>query len=279
MDSPSLRFCKMHGLGNDFLVADNRAGRLRFAPAQVRAWGDRHTGVGFDQMLVAEAPREVGADFSVRIFNRDGSEAGQCGNGMRCMALFARRGGLSEGEETRMEAPGGLVRARFRGDLVTVSMGVPSFAPDAVPFLAEEEQSAHVLELGDGDRVSVGVVSMGNPHAVLWVGEVDRVPVRETGARVQECGRFPRGVNVSFAERVAPTRIRLRVYERGAGETRACGTGACAAAVVGMRRGELAPEVRVDLPGGWLRVEWPGAEEPVWLTGEATHVFDGELRL
>ncbi len=279
MDSPTLRFCKMHGLGNDFLVADNRAGRLRFAPARVRAWGDRHTGVGFDQMLVAEAPREAGADFSVRIFNRDGSEAGQCGNGMRCMALFARRRGLCGGGETLMEAPGGLVRARFRGDLVTVSMGVPSFAPDAVPFLAGEARGAHVLELGGGDRVSVGVVSVGNPHAVLWVDDVEHAPVRETAVRVQESGRFPRGVNVGFAERVAATRIRLRVHERGAGETRACGTGACAAAVVGIRQGELASEVTVELPGGRLRVEWPGAGAPVWLTGEATHVFDGELRL
>ena len=279
MESLSLRFSKMHGLGNDFLVADNRARRLRFAPAQVRAWGDRHTGVGFDQMLIAEAPAEAGADFAVRIFNRDGSEAGHCGNGMRCMALFARRRGLIGGDETLMEAPGGLVQARIRGDGVTVSMGVPRFEPEAVPFLADSNRDTHVLDLGGGDRVSAGVVSMGNPHAVLWVDELERAPVPVTGPRIQDSGRFPRGVNVGFAERLGASRIRLRVYERGAGETRACGSGACAAVAVGVRQGRLDTEVTVDLPGGRLRVEWPGAKEPVWLTGEATHVFDGELRL
>lgn len=279
MGSLSLRFSKMHGLGNDFLVADNRARGLRFAPAQVRAWGDRHTGVGFDQMLIAEAPAKARADFAVRIFNRDGSEAGQCGNGMRCMALFARRRGLIGSDETLMEAPGGLVQARIRGDEVTVSMGVPRFAPEAVPFLADRDRDTHVLDLGGGDRVSAGVVSMGNPHAVLWVDALECAPVPVMGPRIQRSGRFPRGVNVGFAERLGASRIRLRVYERGAGETRACGSGACAAAAVGMRQGALDPEVRVDLPGGQLRVEWPGANEPVWLTGEATHVFDGELRL
>ena len=279
MDPRSLHFSKMHGLGNDFLVTDNRARRLRFAPAQVRAWGDRHTGVGFDQMLVVETPREQGADFAVRILNRDGSEAGHCGNGMRCMALFARRRGLIEGDEALMEVSGGVVRARIEGGKVNVAMGVPRFAPEALPFLAAADCSAHLLDLEGGEQVSAGVVSLGNPHAVLWVQDVGRAPVSSLGARVQESGRFPRGVNVGFAERVAATRIRLRVYERGAGETRACGSGACAATVVGIRQGRLEPEVRVELPGGALRVEWRGAEEPVWLSGEATHVFDGELRL
>ena len=279
MDSRSLHFCKMHGLGNDFLVADNRACRLEFAPEQVRAWSDRNTGVGFDQMLLAEPPRRECADFSVRIFNRDGGEAEQCGNGMRCMALFARRRGLIGSDETLMETPGGLVRARIGDDGITVSMGVPSFEPESVPFLADQDRSAHVLDLGDGERVSAGVVSIGNPHAVLWVDEVARAPVPAMGARIQASGCFPRGVNVGFAQCLGSTRIRLRVFERGAGETRACGSGACAAAVVGMRQGRLDPEVSVELPGGCLEVEWPGADVPVWLTGEATHVFDGELRL
>ena len=279
MNHRSLHFSKMHGLGNDFLVADNRACRLEFPAELVRAWGDRHTGVGFDQMLVAEAPREKPADFSVRIFNRDGSEAGQCGNGIRCMALFGRRQGIFEGDETLMETLGGLVRARIDNDHVTVSMGIPAFEPDSVPFLADEDRSVHVLDLGDGERVSAGVVSVGNPHAVLWVDEVAQTPVPALGVRIQASGRFPSGVNVGFAQRLDSTRIRLRVYERGAGETRACGTGACAAAVVGMRQGRLGCEVSVNLPGGCLGVEWRGADSPVWLSGEARHVFDGELRL
>ena len=279
MDSTRLPFSKMHGLGNDFLVVDNRARGLRFAPAQVRAWGDRHTGVGFDQMLVAEAPGAARADFAVRIFNCDGSEARHCGNGMRCMALFARRLGLVRGGETVMETPAGLVEARIHDDGITVSMGVPRFEPACVPFLADSDRLAHVLDLGNGERVSVGVVSMGNPHAVQWVDEVDRAPVPALGPRIQRSGRFPRGVNVGFAQRLAPARIRLRVYERGVGETRACGSGACAAAAVGVRQGLLDAEVSVELPGGRLRIAWPGEQEPVWLTGEAIHVFDGELRL
>ena len=279
MDALSLSFCKMHGLGNDFLVVDNRERGYRFAPAQVRGWGDRRTGVGFDQMLVAEAPAGAGADFAVRIFNRDGSEAGQCGNGMRCMALFARRQGLITTDETLMEAPGGPVQARICGDAVSVSLGVPSFEPCAVPFLADADRDAHLLDLAGGVRISAGVVSVGNPHAVLWVDEVASAAVPEVGPRVQESGRFPEGVNVGFAERVGSARVRLRVYERGAGETRACGSGACAAAVVGRRQGKLDAEVRVELPGGPLRVEWQGENEPVWLTGEAAHVFDGEIRL
>ena len=270
MGARFLPFSKMHGLGNDFLVADNRMRDLRFSPAQVRAWGDRHTGVGFDQMLLAEAPREPRADFAVRIYNRDGSEADQCGNGMRCIALFARRRGLVTGDETLMEVSGGLVRARIRDGEVTVSMGVPDFEPASVPFLADADRPVHTLDLGNDDRVSVGVVSMGNPHAVQWVEAVDRAPVSEMGPRIQRSGCFPRGVNVGFAQRLDPARIRLRVYERGVGETRACGSGACAAAAVGMRRGMLDSELRVDLPGG---------QAPMWLSGEATHVFDGELQL
>lgn len=279
MGARFLPFSKMHGLGNDFLVADNRMRDLRFSPSQVRAWGDRHTGVGFDQMLLAEAPRESRADFAVRIYNRDGSEADQCGNGMRCIALFARRRGLVTGDETLMEVSGGLVRARMRDGEVTVSMGVPDFEPARVPFLADADRPVHTLDLGNGDRVSVGVVSMGNPHAVQWVEEADCAPVSEMGPRIQRSGRFPRGVNVGFAQRLDPARIRLRVYERGVGETRACGSGACAAAAVGMRQGMLDSELRVDLPGGQLRVTWHGTEAPMWLSGEATHVFDGELQL
>ena len=279
MGARLLPFCKMHGLGNDFLVADNRVRGLRFAPAQVRAWGDRHTGVGFDQMLIAEAPQGSQADFAVRIYNRDGSEAGQCGNGMRCIALFARRRGLITGDETLMEALGGLVQARIRDEEVTVSMGVPSFEPASVPFLADADRPVHTLDLEDGERVSVGVVSMGNPHAVQWVEEVERAPVPEMGPRIQRSGRFPRGVNAGFAQRLDPARIRLRVYERGVGETRACGSGACAAVAVGIRQGALDPEVDVELPGGRLRVAWHGPEAPMWLSGEAIHVFDGELQL
>ena len=274
----TLRFCKMHGLGNDFVVVDNRDGAHRFAPGQVRAWGDRCTGVGFDQMLVAEAPGGGEADFAVRIFNRDGSEAGQCGNGMRCMALFARRQGLIAGDEVLMETIGGSVRARILGDTVTVAMGVPRFAPGEVPFLAAAALDPCVLDLGGGERVSIGTVSLGNPHAVLWVDEVDRARVTELGPRIQTSGRFPEGVNVGFAQRLDPVRIRLRVYERGAGETRACGSGACAAVVVGQRQGRLDHLVGVELPGGNLQVDWPGEGEPVWLTGEARHVFDGEIR-
>ena len=277
MDARPLRFCKMHGLGNDFVVIDNRDGARRFAPGQVRAWGDRRTGVGFDQLLIAEAPRGNEADFAVRIFNRDGSEARQCGNGMRCMALFARRRGLITGDEALMETPGGPVRARVLDDAVTVSLGVPRFEPEALPLQGDAAPGAGALDLGGGERVWIGAVSLGNPHAVLWVDEADRAPVSALGPRIQASGRFPEGVNVGFAQHLSASRIRLRVYERGAGETRSCGSGACAAVVVGRRQGRLESRVRVDLRGGSLRVEWPGEGEPVWLIGDASHVFDGEI--
>ena len=279
MGARSLEFSKMHGLGNDFLVVDNRSRGLRFSPAQVRAWGDRHTGVGFDQMLVMEPPRGSRADFAVRIFNRDGSEAGQCGNGMRCIARFARHRRLIAGDEAFIEVSAGLVRARVQHEEVTVSMGVPDFEPVSVPFLADADRPFHTLNLGNGEQVTIGVVSMGNPHAVQWVEEVGSVPVPEMGPRIQRSGSFPRGVNVGFAQRLDPASIRLRVYERGVGETRACGSGACAAAAVGMRQGALDSEVDVELPGGRLRVAWNGTAEPMWQSGEAIHVFDGELQL
>ncbi len=279
MDARILPFSKWHGLGNDFLVADNRARGLRFTPARVREWGDRHTGVGFDQLLVAEAPRGRRADFAVRIYNRDGSEAKQCGNGLRCIARFARRQGFVTGDEALMEVPGGLVRARIRDEEVTVSMGVPSFEPASVPFLADSDRPLHDLDLGNGERVSVGVVSMGNPHAVRWVEEVEGAPVAELGRRIAQCGHFPEGVNVGFAQRLDAASIRLRVHERGVGETRACGSGACAAAAVGMRQGALGAQVSVELPGGRLRVAWHAPQEPMWLSGEAIHVFDGEIQL
>ena len=246
-----LDFTKMHGLGNDFIVFDAAEGRVP-EPGVLRALADRHTGIGFDQALSLEPPRRADTAAFYRIFNADGGEVEQCGNGARCVAaLVARRLGRGPGE-LLLDSPAGLVHARLRGDgLVSVAMGVPAFAPSALPFAAPTEAPAYALDAG-GELLEIGAVSIGNPHAVLRVASVISAPVDRLGPRVENHPRFPRRTNVEFLEVVDRRHVRLRVYERGVGETRACGTGACGAVAVGRRRGWLDAEVAVDVPGGRL---------------------------
>lgn len=266
-------FTKMHALGNDFVVV--RGGSLLPSPARVRALADRHTGIGFDQLLWLEAPRH-GGDVYYRILNSDGSEAEQCGNGARCIAALLAGG---RPRQLVLEHAGGRAQAIVAADgSVTVEMGVPQFAPAAVPFLADREEPSYLVAL-NGETVELRVVSLGNPHAVLRVEDADRAPVATLGPRLEAHARFPNRANIGFMQVLAPERIRLRVFERGTGETRACGSGACAAVVVGRRAGWLAGRVRVGLPGGELLVRWDGPGTPAWLTGEAVTVFEGSVEL
>ena len=272
-----LAFTKMHGLGNDFIVFDaRRPGEIPSA-AVLRRLADRRTGIGFDQALVLMPPGRPGTDAYYRIFNADGSEVEQCGNGARCIArLVASRAAIRD-RALVMDSPGGIVHARLRGDgLVSVAMGVPDFDPRSLPFEAECEAPSYRIELPTGP-VEFGAVSIGNPHAVIRVRSVGDAPVDTVGPAMENHARFPRRVNVGFLEIVAPDHARLRVFERGVGETQACGTGACAAVAVGRRHGPLAEEVRVDVPGGRLIVQWPGPGEPVWLTGPAETAFEGQV--
>jgi diaminopimelate epimerase len=274
-----LTFTKMHGLGNDFIVFDSARPDALPGPTRLRALADRHTGIGFDQALVLEPPRRAGTVVYYRIFNADGSEVEQCGNGARCVAAHvARRTGLGTGELV-MDSPAGLVHARMREDgEVSVAMGVPDFAPCAIAFVAEREAAAYALEV-DGRTLEIGAVSIGNPHAVLRVDSVASAPVDSLGPRVENHPRFERRTNVGFLEVVSPTHVRLRVFERGVGETQACGTGACGAVAVGRRRGWLDARVAVDLPGGRLGIEWQGDGEQIWLTGPTATVFEGHTEL
>ena len=271
-----IEFTKMQGLGNDFVVFDaaGTAG-APLDPDKVRALADRRLGVGFDQALMLEAPRDPAHRAGYRIFNADGGEVEQCGNGARCIAalLYARAPEL--GRELSMESPGGTVRARVREDgLVSVDMGAPNFDPRALPMDAPAEAPSYSLEV-EGEAIDYGAVSMGNPHAVLRVADVQSAPVERLGPRIERHRRFPRRTNVGFMQIVDRRRIGLRVFERGVGETRACGTGACAAAAVGRRQGLLEADVRIDLPGGTAHVSWPGPGEHLWLTGPAATVFTG----
>jgi diaminopimelate epimerase len=271
-----IEFTKMQGLGNDFVVFDApRAAPAPLDPDKVRALADRHTGVGFDQALILDAARDPAHRASYRIFNSDGSEVEQCGNGARCIAalLYARAPEL--GRELSMESPGGTVHARVREDgLVSVDMGAPNFDPRSLPMDAPAQAPSYSLDV-EGETIDYGAVSMGNPHAVLQVADVTNAPVERLGPRIERHRRFPRRTNVGFMQIVDRGRIGLRVFERGVGETRACGTGACAAAAVGRHQGLLEADVRVDLPGGTAHVSWPGPGGHLWLTGPAATVFTG----
>ncbi len=272
-----LSFTKMHGLGNDFIVFDARHPDEVPSVATLRRLADRRTGIGFDQALLVAPATRPGTDAYYRVFNADGSEVEQCGNGARCIArLIASRASVRD-RELVMDSPGGRVHARLRPDgQVSVAMGVPDFAPDALPFDAPQEAPGYHVDLPSGP-VEFGAVSIGNPHAVIRVRSVRDAPVDTVGPAMENHPRFPRRVNVGFLEIVAPDHVRLRVFERGAGETQACGTGACAAVAVGRRHGPLAEEVRVDLPGGRLTVQWPGPGEPIWLTGPAETAYEGQV--
>jgi len=274
-----LEFTKMHGLGNDFMVIDLVTQRVRLEPEQIRQLADRHFGIGFDQLLLVEPPDNPEVDFRYRIFNADGSEVSQCGNGARCFARFVRERRLSRKDLLRVQTASGVIELRIdEGDRVTVDMGPPRFAPAAIPFVAEADALTHAVDVA-GQLVTLSTVNMGNPHAVLRVDDVDTAPVATLGPALENHARFPDRVNVGFMQVVDTHRIRLRVFERGSGETLACGTGACAAVVAGIRLGMLASPVTVALPGGELDVHWAGAGQSVIMIGPTAKVFDGFVRL
>ncbi|MCA1937638.1 MAG: diaminopimelate epimerase [Dechloromonas sp.] len=274
-----LKFSKMHGLGNDFVVLDGVRQQFSLTPEQLRYLGDRHFGVGCDQILVVEKPTQAGVDFRYRIFNADGGEVEQCGNGARCFVRFVHEQGLTDKREIRVETMRGIISPRLEGDgNVTVDMGVPRFSPQEIPFLHDDDVVIYNLDVAD-ETLEISVVSMGNPHAVQVVDCVDQAPVGEHGPLIESHERFPQRVNAGFMQIVDRHAIRLRVYERGAGETLACGTGACAAAVAGIRRGLLESPVRVTTRGGDLNIAWGGEGRPVMMTGPAVTVFSGEIEL
>jgi diaminopimelate epimerase len=269
----------MHGLGNDFVVLDAVSQAIALTPAQARFLADRHFGVGCDQILVVEKPSRPDADFRYRIFNADGGEVEQCGNGARCFVRFVHDKGLTSKRAIRVETKGGLIEPRLGDDgLVTVDMGVPRFEPSHVPYVSESDALVQPLRVGDAE-VGITALSMGNPHAVQVVANVDAAPVAEQGPLIENHPRFPQRVNAGFMQVVDRHAIRLRVYERGAGETLACGTGACAAAVAGIARGLLRSPVKVSTRGGELAIAWGGPGQPVLMTGPAVTVFDSEIEI
>jgi diaminopimelate epimerase len=274
-----IRFTKMHGQGNDFVVLDGVRQALSIGEREARFLADRHRGVGCDQVLLVERPHSPANDFRYRIFNSDGGEVGQCGNGARCFARFVLDEGLTDKREIRVETASGVIAPRIEDSgQVTVDMGAPRFDPREVPFLAAEAREIHSLEVG-GQPIQASVLSMGNPHAVQFVDDAERAPVTSQGPLLEHHPAFPRRVNAGYAQVVSRGHLRLRVWERGAGETLACGTGACAAVVAGIRRGLLDGDVRVTTRGGDLRIRWPGGNAPVMMTGDAVRVFDGEIEI
>jgi diaminopimelate epimerase len=273
----SVRFAKMHGIGNDFVVIDCRQQPLALSTARIAQLGDRRFGIGFDQLLTIEPARDASCAFRYGIYNSDGSPAGQCGNGVRCVAAWLRRDGALGTGATRLESPSGPVSVELLSDeRVRVDMGVPRFAPRDVPLQADAEQERYRLDI-DGADVEFGAVSMGNPHAVLEVDHAAHAPLDTLGAALSTDAHFPQGCNVGFAQVFDRAHLRVRVWERGAGATLACGTGACAAVAVLRRRGRLDAEVTVELPGGTLDIRWDGPGAPVWMTGTADFVFEGTL--
>jgi len=274
-----LKFTKMHGLGNDFVVLDATRAPLELNCGQLRRIADRHFGVGCDQILQVEKPRQPDTDFYYRIFNADGGEVGQCGNGARCFVRYVREHALTDKSEIRVGTQGGVIVPRLEADgQVTVDMGVPEFEPSRIPFLAECRALTYPLEVGGG-MVEISVLSMGNPHAVQVTADLEVAPVLTEGARIEVHPRFPERVNAGYMQVVSRSHIRLRVFERGAGETLACGSGACAAVVAGIQRGLLERRVTVTTRGGDLSILWEGEGRPVRMTGPAVTVFEGELEI
>ena len=273
----SFEFSKMHGLGNDFVVIDALRQTVTLDAQQIRRLADRHFGVGCDQVLLVEPAQTAAADFRYRIFNADGGEVEQCGNGARCFARFVYDHGLTRKRRIPVETRAGLLELLIQDDgQVTVNMGMPRLEPEDIPLQVPERASHYTLALAD-ETVEFGAVSLGNPHAVLAVADVERAPVARLGPLLERHALFPQRVNVGFMQRLDRGEVRLRVFERGVGETLACGSGACAAVVVGRLWGELDETVTVHLPGGRLSVRWRGEGEPVWMTGPAQEVFRGRL--
>lgn len=273
----SVRFTKMHGLGNDFAVFDAINQSIVFDTELVKRLGDRHEGIGFDQLLVVETYSGEEADFRYRIFNADGSEVEHCGNGSRCFARFVYDQGLTQKTSIPvMTKSGRIVLDLQDSNLVKVNMGIPRLEPAEIPFIFQQRQMLYTVEIGQ-NSVQLAAVSMGNPHAVLQVADTETAPVALLGPTLESHPLFPKRVNVGFMQIINPQQIRLRVFERGVGETRACGTGACAAAVAGRLQGLLAEQVQVDLPGGRLQIAWQGEGQPVYMTGPATTVYTGTV--
>lgn len=273
----NLHFTKMHGLGNDFMVIDGVNQTIQLDTDLIARWGDRHFGIGFDQLLLVERSTLANVDFRYRIFNCDGSEVEQCGNGARCFARFVHDKGLSAKREIAVETAKGMIYPRLEDNgEITVNMGQPRFLPQDIPFVADTDSIVHTLDVG-GQPFEISVISMGNPHAVQVVSDVTRAPVAEQGPLIEHHPRFPQRVNAGFMQILSRQAIALRVFERGAGETLACGTGACAAVVAGIRRGLLDETVRVSTRGGELSIRWAGGHEPVWMTGPAETVYEGSV--
>ncbi len=274
-----LSFAKMHGLGNDFMVVDGVSQQIYFTEGQIRKLADRHRGIGFDQLLLIEAPMQPDVDFHYRIFNADGTEVEQCGNGARCLARFVRQMGLTWKHKIRVSTMKGIMNLQLnRNGLVSVDMGVPQLSPDKIPLQKDDQKVHYHVDL-NGEQYQFGAVSMGNPHCVLTVDDVANAPVDEIGTQLTEHRLFPEGANIGFMQVVGHDEIRLRVYERGVGETQACGTGACASAVVGRLQHQMAQKVRVFLPGGHLHIDWPGEGKPLRMMGPAEFVYQGIIEV
>jgi diaminopimelate epimerase len=273
-----IKFTKMHGLGNDFVVIDGISQSISLGPEKLRRLADRHSGIGCDQVLLIETA-QGDANYRYRIFNADGGEVEQCGNGARCFVRYVHDRGMTSKREIRVETLGGMIIPRLEADgEVTVNMGAPKFEPREIPFVAEKRAQTYPLDIGN-KQLEISVVSMGNPHAVQLVPDIDAAPVLTEGVMIEGHPRFPQRVNAGYMQVIDRHHIRLRVYERGAGETLACGTGACAAVVAGIQRGLLESPVKVSFRRGDLFIRWEGGNQPVWMTGPAVTVFDGEIDL
>lgn len=274
-----MQFSKMHGLGNDFMVIDGVTQNVYLTEEVIRKLADRHRGVGFDQLLLVEPPYDPELDFHYRIFNADGSEVAQCGNGARCFARFVTLKGLTNKQDIHVStAKGKMVLTLKDEEKVRVNMGEPIWEPAQVPFTANKFEKNYILRT-DLQTVLCGVVSMDNPHCVLQVEDINLAPVNELGPLLENHERFPERANIGFMQVVNRNHIKLRVFERGAGETQACGSGACGAVAVGIMQGVLDNNVQVDLPGGSLQIEWEGVGHPLYMTGDATHIYDGFIKL
>lgn len=274
-----MQFSKMHGLGNDFVVVDGVTQNVFFTPETIRRLANRHCGIGFDQLLIVEAPYDPELDFHYRIFNADGSEVSQCGNGARCFARFVTLKGLTNKKDISVSTQKGNMILTVKDDnQIRVNMGEPIWEPAKIPFTANKFEKNYILRT-DIQTVLCGTVSMGNPHCVVQVDDIQTANVEQLGPLLESHERFPERVNADFMQIINKEYIKLRVYERGAGETQACGSGACAAVAVGIMQGLLNNNVQVDLPGGSLMIEWNGVGHPLYMTGEATHVYDGFITL
>jgi diaminopimelate epimerase len=273
------KFSKMHGLGNDFVVIDAVTQSVHLSSEDIQFLANRRLGIGCDQVLLVEPSVNKAADFRYRIFNADGEEVAQCGNGARCLARFVHDKTLTDKQQISVETNSGIIYLSLQDyGNVTVNMGMPRFDPKDIPLIAEHAADVYPIQVGDR-FFEIGVVSMGNPHAVLQVEDVDQAPVESLGALIEKHPTFPQRVNVGFMQIVDSEHIKLRVFERGVGETLACGTGACAAVVIGRQRNLLGTQVKVDLSGGQLLINWAGGDSPVLMTGPAEHVFEGQIKL